>query len=623
MKYLVLVVLFVCLAASLTSAAPPQRPYVDPSQLDCPWPKHSDYKQPWRAYLETKPAVDFLAGIGVNWASPGNDELAVRWLAQAGFKTFRIEIGWGSVKWDESGIQNHDRMLKLLQLCRQSGIRPTMLLNAHQGVPCPVKFFERRLAADAPQGSRSVKFTDVKDLVIGRSGLSQLSDYWAAEALVTAIDAQTGECQLSKPLPKDLKADKPVPMATLKYLPLHPVGTPEFDETASGWVKYATLVGALVKQAGIEDFDIEIWNELTFGTKFLTIANYDEAAKTKEPDFLNPGGRCWELARRTVEAVKRAYPKVRAIWGFSNTTFYHCAIPKLPPGIDGQSYHPYGTGLRKLPDQEQHKDQPQNNLEGFVPTVEIRMPEGWAHTFLQTECIIRLLNPQARQAHPEGTQRCFHYMTEHGVVAAECGITDEAGAWDLKSKCALRSFCLWLNKGVDVMHFFNAYQKDPKDMGLLPAELAKLPADGTFDQFATPPLKAIRNLTSAFRGAAEVKSPAQLTLNYGVVGQDREIFQGDARHPPLRFEDVFAFLPFQVNEHKLVIAVYVMTYDITRPMPEQSYRLAIQGLPTAATPRSLYDPLTGKTSPLQSTREGAAVEVTLPVVDYPRLLVVE
>ncbi len=47
---------------------------------------------------------------------------------------------------------------------------------------------------------------------------------------------------------------------------------------------------------------------------------------------------------------------------------------------------------------------------------------------------------------PEGTQPFFQYMTAHGVVASECGITDEAGAWDRKSNCALRSFCLCLNK---------------------------------------------------------------------------------------------------------------------------------------------------------------------------------
>ena len=76
-------------------------------------------------------------------------------------------------------------MRKLLGLFRRYGIRPTMLLNAHQGVPCPVKFFQKRLAADAAQGSRTVKFADVNDVVVGRSGLSQLSDYWAAEALIT------------------------------------------------------------------------------------------------------------------------------------------------------------------------------------------------------------------------------------------------------------------------------------------------------------------------------------------------------------------------------------------------------------------------------------------------------
>lgn len=127
MKRLIMVALFAWTAASGASAAPPCRTYVDPTQLDCPWPKHSDYKQPWRAYLQTKSAVDFLAGIGVNWASPGNDELAVRLLAEAGFKALRIEIGWGSVKWDESGLHNHDRMLQLLKMCQQYGIRPTML----------------------------------------------------------------------------------------------------------------------------------------------------------------------------------------------------------------------------------------------------------------------------------------------------------------------------------------------------------------------------------------------------------------------------------------------------------------------------------------------------------------
>jgi hypothetical protein len=45
-------------------------PYVDPTQLDCPWPKMSHYKQPWRGYLETRSGYEFLGGLGVNLHIP-------------------------------------------------------------------------------------------------------------------------------------------------------------------------------------------------------------------------------------------------------------------------------------------------------------------------------------------------------------------------------------------------------------------------------------------------------------------------------------------------------------------------------------------------------------------------
>ena len=63
-------------------------------------------------------------------------------------------------------------------------------------------------------------------------------------------------------------------------------------------------------------------------------------------------------------------------WGFSNTTFFHCPVKDLPPRMDGQSYHPYGTGTRSLPDAERHKDHPEFCLDGFVPKIDIRMSEG-------------------------------------------------------------------------------------------------------------------------------------------------------------------------------------------------------------------------------------------------------
>jgi len=603
-------------------------PYTDPSQLDVPWPKHSHFKQPWRAYLTTKSGQDFLNGVGVAYHVPGNDKLAVRLLAEMHVRALRVEIGWGSVSWDERSISNHDRMLGVLKACKRYGIRPTLLLNAHQGVPCPVKFFRRKLLVDAPRGSRTVRLDDTRGLVVGRSGLSQLSGYWAAEAMITEIDAKTGVCKLSKPLPKDL-ATGSVAMATLKYLPLHPVGDKAFDETAAGWVRYALLVCDLAREAGLDEWDVEIWNELTFGTKFLKINNYydpDIAPKPgkKAPDFLNSGGTCWELARRTIDAVKAAHPKVRCIWGFSNTTFYHCKIDRLPPHTDGQSYHPYGTGTRSLPKREQFADKPQFCLEGFTPTVDIRMPEGWAQTFLQTECLIRLLNPKARQTTPPGTKRFYHYFTEHGTVPAEAGVTGDDAAWKYKAKCALRSYCLWLNKGVDTLHYFCAHAKKPGGMGILPVDLVKLAPDAKFEDVATLPMRTVRNLTRGIGVCEKLAKTAQLDVDVVALGPERTLVNLGPRHAPLRQRDMFAVLPFQPTKKKFVLAVYVMTSDATVDMAPQTYRLTVRGLGFRPGGVKLYDPLADAPVDLRVVRRGdGEVTVELPTVDTPRLLTLE
>jgi hypothetical protein len=382
---------------------------------------------------------------------------------------------------------------------------------------------------------------------------------------------------------------------------LYPVGTPEFAETAAGWVRYALRACQLARAAGIEAFDVEIWNELSFGSNFTAINHYYKPPLIKAPkDSLREGGPAWELARQTVAAVKKENPQARCIWGFSNTTFYHTPIEKLPAGIDGQSYHPYGTGVRKLPAQETHRDHPEYNLDGRTPTLEIRMPEGWAHTFIQTECLMRLLNPAARQKHP-GFR---HYMTEHGVAPPECGVKDADGAWELKAKCALRSFCFWLNKGVDVMEYYCAYDREPTGMGLMSGDTV------------TPPLKAMRNLTQAFAGSVPLARTVPLQVEVSALGEPREIFPG------LKRSDVFAALPFQVNERKFIIAAYVMSYDVMAPSSDESYRLTVKGLPEGKFKAQWYDPLRAETLPIKvvETKSGS-VTVKLPVRDWPRLLV--
>jgi hypothetical protein len=105
-------------------------------------------------------------------------------------------------------------MRRRLELCARYGIRPTLLINAHQGVPCPLKSFERRLLADAPKGARTLRLDNVKDLVTGRSGVNGLSDYWAAEGLVTAINTEVRHAL--RRIQYGLESSPPIPLDQTK-----------------------------------------------------------------------------------------------------------------------------------------------------------------------------------------------------------------------------------------------------------------------------------------------------------------------------------------------------------------------------------------------------------------------
>jgi hypothetical protein len=179
-----------------------------------------------------------------------------------------------------------------------------------------------------------------------------------------------------------------------------------------------------------------------------------------------------------------------------------------------------------------------------------------------------------------------------------------------------------MNKGIDVLHYFQAADK-PGGMGLLPFDVGRLPPDARWTDVATPPMRAIRAMRDVFAGAEPVEIPVQLDVDIEPIGPVGQIFAGDDDHPPLTHRDVFAFLPFQTNARRLVIPVYVMTYDVTRRMPEETYQLTIKGLDGGAKSVHLIDPITGRREQLPPTGAAGSVRVEVKVADYPRLLVVE
>ncbi|MCM8786086.1 MAG: hypothetical protein NC899_07645, partial [Candidatus Omnitrophica bacterium] len=250
-------------------------PYVDKNQYIKRWPDSSFYKQPWRSYLETISGKDFLNGLGIGFYLHGNqdDDAVLKFLSYCGFKNIRIEIGWCNVFWDETRLNNEERLKNLFVSCKKYGIKPLILLNAHHGVPCPIKYENAEVLEDAQAGSRELKIKVIKGEIKENYTAIEYNSYKGGDIFITKY--QEEKIILSKPLPCNFKKSDKIRLRTYKYLPFHPVGTSEFEETANGWIKYVKLICELAKKAGLEDkdFELEIWNELTFGSAFISGIN--------------------------------------------------------------------------------------------------------------------------------------------------------------------------------------------------------------------------------------------------------------------------------------------------------------------------------------------------------------
>jgi len=628
--------LYIILTIFVFSEDFPVSPYVNPDFIKkIPWPKQSFYLQSWRSYMETIKGKDFLEGIGIGYNFPwnGDYETALKFLSESGFKNIRIEIGWSNVPWDENKLNNEEGFINVFKACKKYGIKPLILLNAHHGVPCPNKSFKRKVISGGTKGSREIILNDVSDLVPHYSGLSNLTGYIMNEVFITKIDPETKKVELSRPLPREIKDGEEVIISTMKYLPAHPVETKEFEEMADGWMKYVKLVCDTVKKAGLSDneFEIEIWNELSFGSMFMGgwgINHYYDPPKVKfSEDFLHKGGHAWEIGKRTVDYIKENYPNTRVIWGFSNTTFYHTPIQLLPPKMDGQSYHPYGTGKRIIPKDYPPKDRYSWYIEGYIPENLIWcMPEGWAHLGVQTENLIRHLYPEYRKSKPEGVNRFYHYMTEHGFNAYEAGISDEKDALEYKVKSIIRALLFWINKGISKVYIFCAYDRDNRGYGILPSNInPKEYSKYSFEEISTPAMKALKNVVDKFKDSEDLKDVRQIDIDVISIDEKQpKVFEGDQNHPPLYYRDMFTFLPFQIKNNKFICAYYVMSYDITNPPGPMNFRVKIKNIYGENSNISFYDPIKDKELQFKITkRDKNFVELEIEAVEYPRLIIIE
>ena len=188
-------------------------------------------------------------------------------------------------------------------------------------------------------------------------------DYQVAYPLITRIEKDAGRCELSAPLKKAVKAGD-MEIFTLKFQPFAGTalddGTPNpaAKETFDGWMIYAAAIARIAKAAlgteGAADagFDLEVWNEYTFGSQFLEDKNYYAPPRRwKEPYTYSAHGRTVKgheaILAMTVDYAADAankLPGLGVLSGFSNQRPWENGT-EMWPGQMGFSRH-YYTGLR-------------------------------------------------------------------------------------------------------------------------------------------------------------------------------------------------------------------------------------------------------------------------------------
>lgn len=634
--------------ASPLSGAP-----VDPAQLTLvKFGSHSHWLQPWRGYLETMPASHFLDGLGIVLNTHRGEDAAqiLRMCASNGIRHARIEIGWGNLDFDdETRLRNAKDAAARLLACRANGIRPLILLNGHHGAPCPLRFFDRTVRNDAPAGSRELQLDRTGDLIVGHSGLNSTGSYVAADILITKIAGDT--VTLSKPLPGALAAGARVRMATLKYAPFGDPATAEGRATLEGWKRYARTIARFAAETlgatGARDlgFDLEIWNEMSFGSQFINLRRYHEPPPTphdRNETYL-------DIVRVTAEAAEAEpalFAGVRLVDGFANTLPWP-ASSQLPARVDALSHHPYagrkvyprdarqGTALDALgrPDRS-----------GFVPAYEACFPEYFA-TALQTETIVRDMAPlttdiyrveHGRLARPG--RPCWCWITEVNYDPGEDGVKNVTEAKRLKAKAVARYYCFYLNKGVQRLYLYAAGANEPAkgdlELGVLRQDFVNrtikekgYPADDA--AWTSPALLVVRRLAERMRQGLDAACTNGRPLRLGRVADAHGAtqFAGDPAdphaRPPLFDRDVFAFLPFQVNARRFVIPYYVMTRDIRRDLPPETFVVSVQGFAAGAR-FAAWDPLAAAAVPVRVLSAGGeTVQLELTASDAPRLLEVQ
>jgi hypothetical protein len=606
-------------------------PYTDWRQQEIPFGFRSFFLAPWRSYMDTWDASRYKNVLGIVFnVKPEEADASAQVLAEAGIRSARIEIGWDSVSYEDDTQMSSTRVRDLstiLHALRTHGIRPLILLNANSGSPAPSKHWKVNLVQDAPAGSREIFVENPEGIIPHYTGLTDQA-YQVMYPVITSVDPATGRCLLSAPLKKGIKAGE-TGLIALKYRPLTGAvlaggaANPSSEETLRGWEQYVATVTRFVKDtlgtAGKADagFDLEVWNEYTFGSHFLDINNYySPPLAFQSPVELTMGGRkvtgpevLLPLTLQLVNDKANGLPGVRVISGFSNQRPWDHGgeMWEGQTGFSRHYYNEYNTETLALspdnpgstnrtplnargepdgiPDTSDHFTARQGSF--FVPSYNSAFPESW-FSGEKIEYLVRDIQPfpspwtpHYRYSNNEG-QAAQVWMTETNMLRLQFA-KELAGRARVQAdnpqlaevmhaigaKATLRTYVFGGHKGLETIELYSAKGGDT-DSGVLPdaffreLALADYKLTARVRKHTGAQLSAVKNTTRLMAQGKSIATPRPLKVEKIVEYEPRLVFKGlgTAEHPDRYNRDDFAVLPYQLDEGKFAVGYYVVTRNV-------------------------------------------------------------
>jgi hypothetical protein len=641
--------------------------------------QRSFYLQPWRSYIDTFPATRMLNAVGINFnvtnSNPDDVSAGARLLGDAGFTHARVGVPWNDMSYSNPSQLSPNYVPLLsneLHQLQSNGLRPLILLQSNDGIPCPEQPMSLNLTSSAPAGATSLQLDSVSAALV-QPGMTGLHQYGRdGGVLITAVNS-AHVATLSQPLQTALPAGATA-AADLKFAPFFPEYNPDQSLNASnqatlnGWMQYVSGVTQLVKSIlGNDNFDVEVWNELSFGSDFLSASNYYSSAPQ------GTGDTDREILQSTVSYIRSSassLPDVGIGDGFTNEEPFTGGAAEVP-GVTAIDKHPYESALKFPAAASFGGVTPLDGLgasdatsingawhDNYVPTFTALFPEYFL-SGIQTETVTRDLAPfvsdiygglHGRSAHPVGAGAPQMWVTEvnadsstvnNTLTSATGTSTSPMSSADVRhfeTKAILRYLSAWVGKGTSVIDFFAA--ANAGNLNLIdPSFWTAAEQSHTYPGLAAggETMIAVRRFLTSMSGAQNLSQIRPLSLNSisDYAGGYQFAGNGTAAFPPLYNRNVLGFFPFQVTPHKWVIPAYVMTRDLAtrynpsapstdvtrQDLPQEVFRLTIGGLDPQSTSASATDPLTGTSVPVKITgRSTNAVSLEVPLTDSPRML---